>query len=403
MLAEQALVARQPICDRANSLVAYELLFRASHADGAEVQSPEVATAAVAVQAVMDIGLDELVGARRAWINLPRLALTGEHFRFLPPERVVLEVLETVEADEGVVCALRRAREAGYQIALDDFVLNERTAGLVALADYVKLDVLDRREDDIAAAVRALQRPGLRFLAEKVESREVHEAALRAGCHLFQGYYFARPDIVPGRRMPTDRNALLRLLAELQDPETPLERIEELVAADLGLSARLLRYVNAAIHGVRERIDSLRHAIVMLGHERLRDCVTMLLLAGLDGKPSQLVTMALVRARLCEMLGQRAHGEPHRHFSAGLLSLLDAFLDQPLEVILAQMELSPDLVEALVAQKGELGASLQVAVACEHADWATLEGSPWDAKALLACYVEAVSWSNRVQASLTAP
>lgn len=382
--------------------MAYELLFRSSVGNVADVHSPEAATAAVAVQAVMDIGLDELVGANRAWINLPRLALTGEQFRFLPPDRVVLEVLESVEADADVVRSLRRARESGYQVALDDFVLNERTAGLVELADYVKLDVLGRAEAEVASVVRSLERPGLRLLAEKVETRAVHEAGLRTGFHLFQGYYFARPDIVPGRRMPTDRNALLRLLSELQDPATPLERIETLVAADVGLGVRLLRYVNAVVFGVREPIDSLRHAIVMLGIDRLRDCVTMLLLSGLEGKPTQLVTLALVRARMCEMLGRRVRGEPHRHFSAGLLSLLDAFLDQRLEEILGQMDLTDDLVVALTQRKGELGASLQVAEACERADWTALEDAPWDAATLRACYVEAMSWSGRVQASLLA-
>lgn len=402
MLAEQALVARQPICDRTNGLAAYELLFRSSRAERAHVGAPEVATAVVSVQAVMDIGLDDLVGPVRAWINLPRAAIVSEHFHFLPRERVVLEVLEDVEADRDVVDALRRARAAGYVIALDDFVLHERTAPLLELADYVKLDVLGRSELEIVSAIRAVRRPGVRVLAEKVESRDVHAIALRAGFDLFQGYYFARPEIVSGKRTPSDRNALLRLLAELQDPATPLERIETLIAADVGLGIRLLRYVNAAVFGVRERIDSLRHAVVMLGVDRLRDCVAMLLLTGLEGKPSELVTMALVRARMCEMLGANIHGDAHRHFSAGLLSLLDAFVDQPLDEIVDVLGLSQELSDALLLHSGELGASLSIAQACERADWSSLEGGRWDAETLRSCYVEAMSWSGRVKSSLAA-
>ncbi len=402
MLAEQALVARQPICDRTNGLAAYELLFRSSHVDRADIGSPEVATAMVSVQSVMDIGLDELVGPVRAWINLPRIALTEEHFRFLPRNRVVLEVLESVEADAEVLRALRHARADGYQIALDDFVLNERTEQLLELADFVKLDVLDRSEQEIAAAFRAVDRPGLRILAEKVESRTVHAAALKAGFDLFQGCHFARPDIVPGRRMPTDRNALLRLLTELQDPSTSLERIETLIAADVGLGIRLLRYVNAAVFGVREPIESLRHAVVMLGIDRLRECVAMLLLAGLEGKPHELVKLALVRARMCETLGQRMMGKPHRHFSAGLLSLLDAFVDQPLDEIVNRLGLAQDLSDALLLHEGELGATLRVAEACERADWKQLDGGPWDPATLRACYLDAMRWTGQVQSSLAA-
>ncbi len=402
MLAQQAFVARQPIGDRAGELAAYELLFRAGSAERADVKSPEAATAMVSVQAVMDIGLDDLVGGKRAWINLPRMALTDGHYRFLPPERVVLEVLETVDADPEVMRALGNAREMGYQIALDDFVCNERTQGLLQFAHYVKVDLLGLSNDGIRAAYDEFERPGVKLLAEKVETREVHEVAMKAGFDLFQGYYFARPELVQRHRLPSDRNALLRLLSELQDPATPLERIETLIAADVGLSVRLVRYVNTAVFGVRQRIESLRHAVVMLGVDRLRECVAMLLLAGLDGKPSQLVTMALVRARMCEMLGERAQGTAHRHFSAGLLSLLDAFLDQPLVEVLEQMGLTEDLNDALLRREGDLGSSLRVAEACERADWDVLEGTAWGPDTLRECYLEAMTWTGRVQSILAA-
>jgi EAL and modified HD-GYP domain-containing signal transduction protein len=314
----------------------------------------------------------------------------------------VLEVLETVNAEPEVLHALRRARELGYQIALDDFVRNDRTSGLLDYADYVKVDVLGLSESQIVDAYRELQRPGLRLLAEKVETRAVHEHALRAGFDLFQGYYFARPEIVERHRLPSDRNALLRLLSELQDPATPLERIETLIAADVGLSVRLVRYVNAAVFGVRQKIESLRHAVVMLGIDRLRECVAMLLLAGLDGKPSQLVTLALVRARMCEMLGEHSRGQAHRHFSAGLLSLLDAFLDQPLEEIVQQMGLTDDLNDALLRRSGDLGSSLRAAEACERAEWEVMDGTSWDPGTLRTCYLEAMTWTGRVQSILAA-
>jgi len=401
MLADVALVARQPIFGRNNELVAYELLFRAGSSDDhAVIPSPAVATAAVAVQSILDIGLDDLVGAAPAWINVPREALVAGQFHFLPADRVVVEVLEDVEADAEVLRALKDARGSGYRIALDDFVLNERTRELVDLADFVKVDVLGRSVEDVVLTHATLARKGLKILAEKIESHEVHAAALRAGYDHFQGYYFARPESVRGRRMPTDRNALLRLLAEIQDPATTLERIEELVAADLGLTVRVLRYVNSAFLGMRERVDSLRHAILMLGLQRLRDCVSMLILAGLGEKPAELVTLALVRARMCEILGESVGTESHRHFSAGLLSLLDAFLDQPIGQVVERIGLAPDLRDALLRREGVLGESLRIAEASERAAWHEIDASRWSMGAVRDAYLEALRWSGRVQSSL---
>lgn len=401
MLADEALVARQPIFGRKNELVAYELLFRGSSTDDrAVIRSAAVATAVVAVQSILDIGLDDLVGDVPAWINVPRDALVAGQYRFLPPQRVVVEVLEDVEADAEVLRALKSARDSGYRIALDDFVLNERTRELVDFADYVKVDVLGRTVEDVVQTHTTLARRGLKMLAEKIESHEMHAAALRAGYDHFQGYYFARPESVRGRRMATDRNALLRLLAEIQDPATTLERIEELVAVDLGLTVRVLRYVNSAFLGLRERVDSLRHAILMLGLQRLRDCVSMLILAGLGEKPAQLVTIALVRARMCEILGESVGKESHRHFSAGLLSLLDAFLDQPIGQVVERIGLASDLSDALLRREGILGESLRVAEASERAAWDELDGARWSTTAVREAYLEALRWSGRVQSSL---
>lgn len=400
MLAAEALVARQPIFGRKKELVAYELLFRSANLDRAVIGSPEVATAQVCVRSVLDIGLDDLVGAVPAWINVPRETLVAGQFHFLPPERVVVEVLEDVEADPEVLRALRQARDSGYRIALDDFVLNDRTRELVDFADFVKIDVLGRSIEDVVLTHSTLARRGLKILAEKIESHEMQAAALGAGYDMFQGYYFARPESVRGRRIPADRNALLRLFAEIQDPATTLERVEELVAVDLGLTVRVLRYVNSAFLGLRERVDSLRHAILMLGLQRLRDCVSILILAGLGEKPAQLVTIVLVRARMCEILGESVGNEPHRHFSAGLLSLLDAFLDQPMGVVVERIGLSDDLSGALLRREGIFGASLRIAEACERAVWHEIEDSRWSPAAVREAYLEALRWSGRVQSSL---
>jgi EAL and modified HD-GYP domain-containing signal transduction protein len=400
MNAQSTLLARQPIFDRKTRAVGYEVLFRYSGGTSLGVASPEHATAEVGVQALLDIGLDRLVGAKRAWINIPRGTLVGGLWEFFPPDRVVLELLETVEADAEVVEAVKRARSLGYSIALDDFVLGERTSELVPLADYVKLDVVAHDPEGLVRTLEQLRRPDLALLAEKVETHAVCARMRELGCDLFQGYYFARPKLVKGRRLPNNRLALLRVVASLQDEHAPLEKIEELVRADVGLSYRLLRYVNSAAIGMLAPIESLRHAIMTLGLEKVRACVTVLLLTALDQRPDELITVSLVRARYCQFLC-KFHGlDPHRGFLVGLFSSIDAFLDRDLSAIVKELGLADELVRALVAHEGDYGLVLEAAIACETAEFERVEGTRFLDGPLHEAYLDALTWTAEIQSGL---
>lgn len=397
---QATLLARQPIFDREIRVNAYEILFRGPLDEHAAGVLPRNATAEVAVRALLDVGLERLVGDRNAWINIPRDVLVGSLYDFLPPERIVLELLESIEADPEVMQAIARAKARGFKIALDDFVLNERTAGLVAQADYVKLDALGLGAEGLSAAIQALRRPGLRLLAEKVETHEMFQLAVRCGCELLQGYFFARPQLIRSRSLPNNRMTLLRVVASLQDVNSSLEEIEGLVRSDVGLSYRLLRYVNSAAIGVLAPITSLRHAVMTLGLDRVRVCVLVLLLTSNDDKPDELVTTSLVRARYCQLLCAFHDLDPQRGFLVGLLSAIDAFLDRKLETIVAEMGLSEDITRALIDHDGELGLVLEAAIACESADWERLGAMQYGAHTLRDTYLSALSWSAQMQSSL---
>ena len=401
MNSQATLLARQPIFDRDIRVRAYEILFRTGGQDFADFSSPEHATAEVAVHALLDLGLDRLVGDRNAWINIPREVLVSGIHDFLPPDRVVLELLETIEADSEVLAAIERAKARGFKIALDDFVLNARTEALVPYADYVKLDVLAIGAEGLPAAVRALRRPGLRLLAEKVETHEMSQHAVRAGCELLQGYFFARPQVIESRRVPNNRMSLLRVVASLQDSNASLEEIEELIRSDVGLSYRLLRYVNSVAIGVVSPISSLRHAVMTLGLDRVRVCVLVLLLTASDDKPDELVTTSLIRARYCQVLCQFQGLDPQCGFLVGLLSAIDAFLDRTIESIVSEMSLTPDVARALIEREGDLGLVLESAIACESADWERLGGMNYGANTLRETYLDALAWSAQMQSSLT--
>ena len=403
MNAQPSLVARQPIFDRNVKVSAYEILFRANGHESAKFESAEFATAEVGVNALLDIGLDRLVGNRVAWINIPREVLVSGIYEFFPPERVVLELLETIEADAEVLRAIERAKSLGFKIALDDFVLTGRTQALVPLANFVKLDTLAIDADELPRIVSELRRPGMRLLAEKVETHEVFASMTALGCELFQGYFFARPQLITGRRAPNNRISLLRVVAGMQEADASLESIEQLIQSDVGLSYRLMRYVNSVAVGTIVPIESLRHAIMTLGFERVRACVLVLMLTSYEDKPDELVTTSLVRARYCQLLCGFSNLDPQRGFLVGLLSAIDAFLDRELKTIVSEIGLADDIVQALVAHEGELGLVLEAAIACESADWERMGELPLSAHALRDTYLDALGWSTQLQSSLMSP
>jgi EAL and modified HD-GYP domain-containing signal transduction protein len=391
--------ARQPIFDTQGRVYGYEMLHRAVGKDSASFRIADAATATVSVHAVLDVGLDVLTGGALAFFNLTRPILTERLYEFLPAGRVVLEVLEDVEVDPDLVREIERAKSRGYRIALDDFVLWGSTAELAPLADVIKVEVPLLDEAELRRHARALARPDVLLLAEKVETHEVQRCCVDAGYELFQGYFFKRPELVEGKHVPPNRALTLSLLARLQDPATTIEDIERLIAANTALSYKLLRYVNSALHGVLQPIESIRHAIVMLGLDRVRTCSTMLLLAGLEDKPHELIVTALVRARHCQLLGgARNEVDPQKLFTVGLLSLLDAFLDQPMNELLAGLPVAPDIHAALLNRTGPLAATLDVAISLERMDVQSVSMNELEPQFVCSSYLEALVWANEIDA-----
>jgi EAL and modified HD-GYP domain-containing signal transduction protein len=393
-----ALIARQPIVDAQVRVVAYELLYRGQGAGTPGGFDGETATATVAINTLLDLGLGAVAGEHPVYVNLTRAFFERELYLALPSSRVVLEVLEDIEPDAAMAAMMRRARGLGYRVALDDYVHAERMAPLVAEADIVKVDALALDERSMREVASALRRPGLVLLAEKIETRERFEMARDAGFELFQGWFYARPDLLRRRTLHADRATLLKVLAAIEAPEVEFEEIGRLVECNLALSHKLLRYVNSAIFTLPQEVDSIRHACSMLGLERLRTCVLLLLLSEVDDKPRELMFNALSRARLCQMLAPQARADvEQKYFTVGLFSLLDAYLDLSLEDLLAEIPLSEDVKRAILEHAGAPGAALDAAVACERADWQALENGPVEPEHLQRLYVSALEWTRQVE------
>jgi EAL and modified HD-GYP domain-containing signal transduction protein len=346
----QTFVARQAVFDRENRVVAYELLFRTAQGTNASVRSDGTATWHVAASAFLDIGMEYVVKGKRALLNTTRDVLLDDRLLALPPSIVGLEILETVEPDQEVLQACTRLKERGYLLALDDYTGDERSAPLLALADWVKVDFRALPRGRLEEVTRDLLGAGKRLLAEKVETEEERNLAAAARYELFQGYFLHRPNIVSGRSIPAGQLVKLQLLTAVSSPECTLEKVEGIVQRDLGLSYKLVRYANSPLFGGRRATTSLRQCLLRLGEREVRRWVAMALLPQIaTGAAPELVESALIRARMCESIADWS-GQTElqqKAFMTGMFSLLDAILKTPMSQIVEELELDGEIAAAL--------------------------------------------------------
>ncbi|RMG27784.1 MAG: HDOD domain-containing protein [Gammaproteobacteria bacterium] len=399
-LFESVYLARQPIFDRELHVHAYELLFRCP-TRRFETPLPEsLATLRVLANAFTSFGIERLVGKRRAFVNLGRELLLEEIDFPLPPEHLVIEVLETVGAEPAVLETLRRLKARGHVIALDDFVYDPAHEPLIELADIVKVDVQAVEESALEAEVARLRRWPVALLAEKVETREEYARCKALGFEYFQGYFLSRPQMMERRELAPNRLAAIRLLGSVQRPDVESSEVEQIIGQDVGLTYKLMRFINSALFNLPRKVDSIRQAVIYIGLKQLRQWVTLLVLSSIDDKPGILFETAMIRARMCSGLAERmGHPEPETFFTVGLFSTLDALLDQPLAEILRELPLSEEIRQALLAHRGPAGEALACTLAWERGDWVQAQCGDLDVVAISEAYGEALDWA---QASMRA-
>jgi EAL and modified HD-GYP domain-containing signal transduction protein len=386
----EVFVARQPIFNAALEVAGYELLFRGGADAEALVVNAEGATATVVLNSFTEIGLERIVGASTAWINVSRDFVLGGLAHMVPPDVAVLEILEDQVIDDGFVAALEALKAQGYRLALDDFEYSPSADPLLPLVDIVKLDFVALGREGIARHVKQLRPYGVTLLAEKLETREDYAYCAELGCDLFQGFFFCKPELVRNRGIAANRLSLLQTVSALQDPTVDLTALEQLVSRDVALSFRLLRYINSAFFGLRMEVRSIGQALALLGVERLRHWTTLSLLASIDDKPPELTVTALVRARFCEQAAARL-GSPGQLFTLGLFSVIDALMDAPIAEVIASIPFPQEMRAALIDHSGPQGQLLDCVGALEAADFDRAQSIIANAGEL---YLEALVWAN---------
>lgn len=400
-------IGRQPILDRNQNLFAYELLFRSGQAENSAVIDDNLsATASVLSHAFADLGAEQALGPYKGFVNCDETLLMSDFLEALPADKIVLEVLETVEVTPQIVERCAYLKQLGFTLAIDDFVDDVATwEPLLALADIVKVELLALDREALAKTTAALKKWPLKLLAEKVDSREQADYCMELGYDLFQGYYFSKPVIISGRKIGQSQAALMRLMTlVMKDAETA--ELETAFKQEPGLTINLLRLTNSVATGARMKITSLRHAITILGRRQLQRWLQLVLYTNPQGNgmASPLMHLAATRGRLLELVAGKV--KPGRDefedfaFITGIMSLMPALLGVPMENILQGLDLDASVVGALNVHEGELGALLTLAEALETGDGASCQaladmlGS--DAETINTCLTQALTWAGNI-------
>lgn len=366
-------VARQPIFDIRRELAGYELLYRTSADAGfADPADPTRMSSDVIVQNFLEAGLDRLTGGVRGWVNFTREMLVKETYRLFEPESIVIEVVEDVPADEAVVAACKKLVDSGYTMALDDYVLGGPQERLLEYASIVKLDLLNRSPPQIHQAAVHLRPYLVTLLAERVETAEVAWTAEKEGFSLFQGYFFSRPETIGHKSSAVEAVRLLPLLNMVQSDFTPLREIERVFRSDPNLSFKLLQIAKSATNGAYG-VESIRHAIWLVGRDTLHRWLGLLLASSLAsnvGQSPELLRATLVRARFMESMAGRSRADAGALFLIGLFSNMDVLLQLTLEELLRRVNFASDVEGALLREEtsGYLP-WLQLAEAYEEGEW----------------------------------
>lgn len=375
-MSSNAYIARQPIVDVKHQLFGYELLFRHSaNAQSARVDNDVDAGISVISNTLMNMGTEWLLKGKMAFVNMETSMLMSSFSTLLPPDKVVIEILETVKVTPEVLERLAELKQAGYRFALDDYNYLPETEPMLALASYVKLDVLAHSPADLTSLVRQVRKYPVELVAEKVETPEQFRHCQALGFDLFQGYYFAHPENLAAKIINPVYGTVVQLLEKVRQ-EADAKELETLFKKDVALTFKLLRYINSAGFGLSCEVQSIRHAVSILGMQPLYRWLTLLLVTA-GGAPTMptLARTAITRGRLCELIGKGclSRGDQDNLFIVGVFSLLPAFLEMPMEQVLERIVIPEKLVDALADRSGIYGPFLALTEAVESGDTAQLE------------------------------
>lgn len=372
-------VGRQPILDKEGQIFGYELLYRNSEENRFPTVNPESATLQLLVNSFLSIGFDKVTESRKSFINFTSELLIEDIFSRLSPARVIIEILEDVEITSTFISRMKKIKQRGFQFALDDFIIQEQYTQhteLFELIDYVKVDFLAVSEAERKGIEAFIQKyPHIRMVAEKIETEAQFMVAKASGYELFQGYFFAKPEIIKGMDIPSTLSSHSYILHKLSEEDADIDEVVELIVRDMSVTYKLLRFINTMHFGVPKKVGSVKQAVMLIGFQHLKKWMRILLVHHIgehssSGRVKALVSFSLTRARMCELIAQTIGKEnSDEYFFVGMFSLMDVIMQKSWEDLLPLIPFSENVANTLKGEETEMTTVLQLAIAIEKFDW----------------------------------
>lgn len=396
-------VARQPIFSADQKIYGYELLFRDGTSNFFSGIDGDTATSKVLSNSFFTIGIEKIAGNKLAFINFTQDLLIKQLPLFFPKERLVIEILEDVKPDEKVIESCREMAEKGYEIALDDFSYDDGLVPLIAMANIIKFDFRASSIEEMEEYFEKLKDHNVKFLAEKVETQEEFKKAVEMGFDYFQGYFFSKPEIIQGREISSAQMNLLQIMAEVNKPDFDFKTVEDIIARDIAISYKLMRYINSAYFRRANEISSIGQAIVLLGEKGVRSFLSLVSVTKLaEDKPDELIRSSIIRAKFCELTGSLngSSVNPSELFTLGLFSSIDAILGDTMENLMDKLPLVETIKDALIRGEGELINFLELVKAYERGDWKSVSElqsvMKFDEEKLPEYFMDAINWADTI-------
>jgi EAL and modified HD-GYP domain-containing signal transduction protein len=368
-------IGRQPILNQDHQIVGYELLFRKGEDNFYSFEDGNEATLTVIGTTLYHIGLDKLVGNKKAYFNFTRDVLQQKFEKILPKDRVVIEILEDIELDDEAIEMLKDLKKRGYHVALDDVVSFERCANVLDYIDTVKVDWMLATDEELKRIPKELKDRKIALLAEKIETEDDFKKACEYGYEFFQGYFFSKPTVLTHKALPTRSVMSFELFKQVNPKGFCLKEASEMIKQEPALALNLLKFVNSAAMAFRERIKSVDQAVVLLGESNIRRWIVALIVTQACKTNSALINQAVERAKFCELLApvMGLGDEGEALFLVGLFSLGERMLEQPMDKLVESIGVDPEIANTLLGQKTKYFDVLKLVEAQELADFEVVE------------------------------
>ena len=404
---KKALFAKQPILDNAHNLYGYEILYRDSDVNQAQILNGESATAKLLVNYCSGVFESLNEAYVKIFINITKPLIMAEHFLPLPPDRVVFEILEEIDVDDELLVRISELKQQGYTFAIDDYQIDRHLEDLLPLMNIIKVDVLDCTPTEPAKIIKKIKRVvGTKYkpilLAEKIEDEVLFQACQEAGFELFQGYFLAKPKIVYGQNIESSQQSVLNLIASLQNDDIRIEDVVKLVEKEVQLAFQLLKIVNSPLCRIPRKVDSIQDAVVYLGLKTVKKWSLIMVLSSQSEGNIEVLRLLLERAKFCEILASLQNQiASEQAFTVGLFSSIDLLLKADKRWVIKQLNLTTEISQAIVSGEGPLGQLLEMALMIEQAKFEEMKAikSP-ESDALVLANLEATRWANETIAQM---